>query len=136
MSKQTTYAIATHWLRNNYILCNNIFEIDPSCYDNARFDWEDEEGNGREFFQYLLTDASKDDVEWLERNFPELCFTYSDLLDCFVLCVDHCGTSWNYVATAVSDDLLKYNPDIEYVDSCYPPRFENNRTLKKGGKND
>ena len=132
--KQTTYAIAVNWLYNHYVMCNHIFEIDHSCYDNARFDWEDEEGNGREFFQYFLTDASEDDIEWLERNFPELRFTYSDMLDCFVLCVDHVGTSWGYVATEVCEELAKRNPDILYTDSCYPPRFETARTIKKGGR--
>lgn len=130
--KQTTYAIAVNWLNNNYILCNNIFENDPSCYDNARFEWEDD----TEFFQYYLTNASADDIEWLEKNFPDLKFTFSDMLDCFVLCVDHFGTGWDYVATDVADDLLKYNPDIEYKDSCYPPKFETVRTIKKGGKNE
>ena len=130
--KQTTYSIAINWLRPNLILCNNIAEIDSSVYDNARFQFYDEEETETEIFQWYLTNLSIDDVEWTEKNFPGVQFTYSDMLDCFVLCVDHYGTGWDYVPTSVSDDLLKINPDIEYKDSCNPPKFVINREIKKG----
>ena len=135
MTKYTTYRIATKWLNNNYILCNNIPEIDESIWDNFRFNLEDEEGNQRDIYQYYITDASESDVEWLEKNFPELLFTYSDKLDCFVLCVDHCGTGWDYVATPVSDDLVKtWGDKILYNDSCNPPMIKTSRELIPGGK--
>ena len=131
--KQTTYSIAINWLRPSLVLCNKIAEIDQSVFDNARFSFYDEdEEMETEIFQWYLTNLSLDDVEWLEKNFPDLKFTYSDLLDCFVLCVDHWGTSWDYVATSVSDDLLKINRDIEYKDSCNPPKFVINSEIKKG----
>ena len=131
--KQTTYSIAINWLRPSLLLCNNIAEIDNSVYDNARFSFYDEdEETETEIFQWYLTNLSLDDVEWIEKNFPDLKFTYSDLLDCFVLCVDHYGTNWEYVATSISDDLLKINPDIEYKDSCNPPKFVINREIKNG----
>jgi len=85
MEYSTNYSIAVHWLHNNYILCNQIIKVDPY------FECPDEE-----IFQYFLTDASKEDVEYLERHFG-LTFGYSDLLDLYVLCVDHFGTSWDYV---------------------------------------
>ena len=130
--KQTTYSIAINWLRPSLVLCNKITEIDPSIYDNARFSFYDEdEEMETEIFQWYLTNLSLDDVEWIEKNFPDMKFTYSDLLDCFVLCVDHYGTGWDYVATSVSDDLLKINPDIEYKDSCNPPKFVINSEIKK-----
>jgi hypothetical protein len=130
MPKFTTYRIATHWCHNSYILCNNITEIDPTIYDNAEFDWTDEDGNAREFFQYYITDASQSDVEWLTKTF-DLLFTYSDKLDCYILCVDHCGTGWDYVSCEVkSDDFLTINPDCEYKDSCNPPRFKTTRTVE------
>ena len=131
--KQTTYSIAINWLRPSLVLCNNIAEIDNSVYDNTRFSFYDEdEETETEIFQWYLTNLSLDDVEWIEKNFPDLKFTYSGLLDCFVLCVDHYGTNWEYVATSISDDLLKINPDIEYKDSCNPPKFVINREIKKG----
>ena len=131
--KQTTYSIAINWLRPSLVLCNNIAEIDQSVFDNARFSFYDEdEEMETEIFQWYLTNLSLDDVEWIEKNFPDMKFTYSDLLDCFVLCVDHFGTSWDYVPTSISDDLLKINTDIEYKDSCNPPKFVINREIKKG----
>ena len=131
--KQTTYSIAINWLRPSLVLCNNIAEIDNSVYDNARFSfYDEEEENETEIYQWFLTNLSLDDVEWIEKNFPDLKFTYSDLLDCFVLCVDHWGTGWDYVATSVSDDLLKINRDIEYKDSCNPPKFVITREIKNG----
>ena len=131
--KQTTYSIAINWLRPSLVLCNNIAEIDQSVFDNARFSFYDEEEETEtEIFQWYLTNLSLDDVEWMEKNFPDMKFTYSDLLDCFVLCVDHFGTAWDYVPTSISVDLVKINPDIEYKDPCNPPKFVINREIKKG----
>lgn len=93
----TNYYVATHWLHNALIMCNNIMEIDPSCYDNMRFDSYDEETDSTvDIYQFFLTNCSEFDVEYLEKHFG-LLFTYSDLLDMYVLCVDHWGTGWDHV---------------------------------------
>ena len=93
----TNYRVATQWLNNSYILCNDIVEKDFSVIDNARFAWDDEEtGEMTEIYQWFLTDCSERDVEYLEETFG-LLFSYSDLLDLYILCVDHWGTSWDYV---------------------------------------
>ena len=135
MTKHTTYRIATEWLHNDYILCNNIAEIDESIWDNCRFEYEDEDGNPRDIYQYFITDASESDVEFLEKNFSDLLFTYSDKLDCFILCVDHCGTGWDYVPTPVSDELVEiWGEKILYDDSCNPPMIETSRKFIAGGK--
>ena len=90
----TDYKTAVHWCHNALIMCDNIPQIDPSVIDNARFDWYDEETETEtEVFQWFITDCSQWDVEYLEEHFPGLLFTYSDLLDCFILCVDHFGTA-------------------------------------------
>ena len=116
---RTNYGVAVNWLNSNFILCNEIQNLDQSIFDNARFgffyytdedgnqyesesDYEGEEElneNSREIFQYYLTDCSESDVEFLEETFPGLLFTYSDLLGLYVLCVDHYGTNWYYVGT-------------------------------------
>ena len=116
---RTNYGVAVNWLNNNFILCNEIQNLDPSIFDNAHFgffyytdedgnqyesesDYEGEEElneNSRDIFQYYLTDCSESDVEFLEETFPGLLFTYSDLLGLYVLCVDHYGTNWYYVGT-------------------------------------
>lgn len=101
----TNYLVAVEWLNMATIRCNNIGEIDPSIYDNMRFDmfYEDEDGEHEtEIYQFYLTSASDFDVQFLEEHFG-LLFTYSDLLDMYVLCVDHYGTSWDYVT--VETDL-------------------------------
>ena len=92
----------------NY-LCNNIVEIDPSVYDNARFSFYEENEDGSEtqteVYQWYLTDATESDVEFLEKSFG-LLFTYSNVLDMYVLCVDHYGTSWNGVPCEVLNDEI------------------------------
>lgn len=103
----TNYAVATKWLNNSYILCNNICEIDASVCDNMRFSLYDEDGDGNEIvtdiYQWFLSDCSKSDVEYLEQTFG-LLFSYSDLLDCYVLCVPHYGTSWDYVTVETTNE--------------------------------
>ena len=102
----TTYREAADWCNNSYILCNNITMVDSSVYDNARFNFCDEDDNPVEIFQWYLTDAGESDVEFLEKHFG-LLFTYSDKLDCFVLCVDHLGTRWD----SVPCELLTYSKE-------------------------
>jgi hypothetical protein len=109
----TDYATAINWLNTNLILCNNIGDIDQSIYDNMQFNfYDEEEENYTEIFQWYLTDLTQDKIEWLQKTFKGLLFTYSDLLDCYVLCVDHFGTSWKYVAIEVLDkDWIAINKD-------------------------
>lgn len=133
MTKQTTYRIATHWLGNSYVLANNITQ-DTSIFDNFRFDFYDEDGDPMDICQWYITDASESDVEWLEKTFG-LLFTYSELLDCFVLCVPHFGTGWDYVPCDILNEaVLESNPEMLYEDSCNPPKFKYNRELIAGGK--
>lgn len=110
MARITNYKTAVNWLHNSFVLCNNIKDIDDSIYDNIRYPSENEDGEWVEIYQWFITDASREDVEWLEESFG-LLFTYSDMLDCFVLCVPHWGTSWDYVPCEcynddISDSLL------------------------------
>lgn len=132
MTKYTTYRIATKWLNNSYILANNIAE-EEGFFDECRFNLYDEYNNFIDIYQYYITDASLDDVEYLEKTFG-LKFSYSNKLDCFILCVDHWGTGWDYVSCECSEELIKINPEIEYNDSCYPPKIETTRKFIAGGK--
>lgn len=100
--RYTRYSKAVKFLGNNLVLCNNIVDIDDDYLD-YRFSLEDDDGNPVEIFQYFLTDCSEDDVKFLEKTF-NLKFAYSEKLDLFVLCVDHYGTSWDYVSIEVLDD--------------------------------
>ena len=92
-----TYLEAVNWLGNSRVLCNNIPQIDPSIFDNANFEWYDDENEMEvEIFQWYITNCTQDEVVYLSDRFG-LLFTYSDLLNCYILCVDHYGTSQDYV---------------------------------------
>lgn len=106
----TNYYVAVRAIAN-MVLCNNIGEIDPSIWENIRFNMEDEEGNTTDIYQYFITDCSELDVEYLEKTFG-LLFSYSDKLDCYILCVDNFGTPWKGVEgqilnDSISDDTIR-----------------------------
>ena len=105
---------------SDLVLCNNIAEIDDSIWDNmnendiyyiddngeyrTREEYEnDETGTIEEkyedIYQYFLCNLSEFDCQTLTDY--GIILTYSDKLDCDVLCVNHCGTSWDYVSTNV-----------------------------------
>lgn len=111
----TDYRTAAHWGNTQLIMCNNIPEIDPSVWDNMRFDYYDEEtGEYEEIYQWFITDLSDWAVEWQEKTF-DLQYTYSDLLEKYILCVTHWGTSWDYVPCEVfSEGWKESNPELEY----------------------
>lgn len=85
------------------VLCNNIVDVDQSIYDNLMNVWsytnpdDDEEENYPEIYQWFLTNATEDDVKYAQMHYPEVIFVYSDVLDLYVLAVQHYGTSWDYV---------------------------------------
>ena len=98
----TDYKTAVYWLNNSLVLCNNIANIDESVYDNLPEEFFDED-EAIEVFQWFITDCSKRDVTYLKSTF-DIDLVYSELLDCYVLPVTHCGTSWNYVDCPVYDE--------------------------------
>ena len=102
----TDYNTAVHWLGNAFILCNNIVENDESVIENIEYpEWTNDNEDGRdgiEIFQWFLTNMSCEDKEWMQKNFPDLIFSYSDKLDLWVLCVDHFGTMWKGVSTTTN----------------------------------
>lgn len=110
----TDYKTAAQWCNCALVLCNNIETIDSSIYDNMRFDYYDKNGEPTEIYQWYITDLSAWTVEFQEQAF-NLKYTYSDLLDCYILCVDHFGTGWDYVPCEVkSKDWIEVNKDKEY----------------------
>lgn len=110
----TDYLTASKWCNCQLILCNNISSIDDSIWDNMRFNMYNENDDPIEIYQYFLTSLSDSDVEFMEKTF-DLHYTYSDLLDCYVLCVLHYGTAWDYVPCEVkSESWIEVNRDKEY----------------------
>lgn len=91
-----SYSDAIKRFGNSYILSNSLIDNDSTILENCRFDWEDGDGNLRDIYQWFITDCSGEDVRFLEDWFG-LLFSYSEMLDCYILCVDHCGTPWRGV---------------------------------------
>ena len=94
--KTISYSDAVKRFNNNLILCNNIPEFDLTVYDNMRFDLYDENDDPKDIYQWYITDCNQTDVECLE-DWYGLLFTYSEMLDAYILCVDHWGTPWRGV---------------------------------------
>jgi hypothetical protein len=92
-----SYADAVKRFDNSLVLCNNITEVDTMMWENmwGNFYQEDEE-TLVDIYQYYITDCTQDEVESLVKWY-DLKFLYSEMLDCFVLCVDHWGTRWSGV---------------------------------------
>ena len=94
-----SYRTLVEYFIGDIVLCNNIAEIDLSIWDNLLFDLEDENGDMVDIYQYFLCNLN----EWQREQAKEhgLLLTYSYMLECDVLVVDHFGTSWDYVLTCV-----------------------------------
>lgn len=94
-------------LVGDMVLCNNIPNFDTSVFDNMEFETTyKEEWDGEEYerevdiYQWFITSCNEWRVEWLREHFPEAAlFTYSDMLDCYILCVTHYGKPWSDVKT-------------------------------------
>lgn len=89
-----SYLTLVNYFIGDCVLCNNIVTIDDSVYMNMENAEEDSE-----IYQYFICNVGKYDREQALR--AGLILSYSDMLDCDVLCVDHFGTSWDYVLTDV-----------------------------------
>lgn len=87
-----TYGGAVKFLNGkNFVLCNEALKVDEN----------------------LLSDLSKEEVEYLRKNFKGILFAYSEALCLWVLCVDFFGTSWNNESleisstSTISDEAIK-----------------------------
>jgi len=98
---KASYRTIVEYFVRDIVLCNNIIDVDPSVFNNVEFDID------TEIFQWYLCEVS--DYNKKKAQECGLLFSYSNLLDLDVLCVDHYGTSWDYVLTDC--DLVD---EIEY----------------------
>lgn len=108
-----SYKTIVDYYVGDIVLCNNITEVDPSVWDNVELSQMYQE-DYPEFYQYYLCNLTEWDKE--EAKKAGLIFSYSSMLDCDVLCVDHYGTSWDYVLTDVKlfddwEELEKYESE-------------------------
>lgn len=78
---------------DDLVLCNNIENVDNTVFENMQnIDVDDDDF---EIYQYYLCNLGEFEREKLIEYGVSL--SYSELLDCDVLLVDHWGTSWDYV---------------------------------------
>lgn len=114
----------------DFVLCNNIVNVDANIWENVEsgylYDYYNEEGEEiteeearekwalgeevdevfKEIYQYFLVDSS---ALWYLKRAEQLVL-YSETLDCYVWCVEHWGTSWDYVLTSI-----EYNDDFSCI---------------------
>lgn len=108
IEKQTgkaSYNTLVHYY-GNVILCNNIMQLDQSLFDNIVV------GNITEYteiYQAYITDYTESEVEYykeLTQDNNDIIIAYSELLDNYILLVDHLGTSWTYVNTDIELEVI------------------------------
>ena len=86
-------------ITNNLILCNNIVNIDDNIFDNIAVGEIPEDS---EIFQYFIIDVDEWTIEKLQnKKCYDVIIAYSEILENYVLMVDHFGTSWDYVMTDI-----------------------------------
>ena len=90
-----SYRTIIEYFAGDIVLCNNIVDIDDSVYDNMMECGEDIP----EIYQYYICNLSGYNREQLQK--AGVILSYSDMLDNDIICVDHFGTSWDYVLTDV-----------------------------------
>ena len=88
------YYSAIHWLNPGLvpIYGKTLYKIDPDFYFEDQPVDEDE--NPVEIFEYILTTFNCDEVTWMKEHFPDIVFGYSEVLDTWIIGVDHLGTPW------------------------------------------
>lgn len=113
---QIDYLSAVRWLNRDLIMINDdIFRIDPDFEDPFI---ESCDGNPREIFQRFITNFTEDEIEWMNKYFPEVYFAHSEVLDKYILCVDHWGTSWDYCWTECRLEWLQ-DANLGWVNDKY-----------------
>ena len=96
-----SYRTLVHNFVDNLVLCNNILELDEFLFDNIVVG---EIGEDTEIYQAYIIDIANYNIEYLQENLEntnDIIIAYSNMLDCYVLLVDHFGTGWDYVSTDV-----------------------------------
>lgn len=93
---------AIQWLNGNYIQVPSKVELlDKDVFALVQCRAEDE------ICQYYMVDWTQSEVEYMQNCFTGFnAIAYSDVLDMYILGIDHCGTSWNYVEVEVTNEDL------------------------------
>ena len=96
---KVSYGRIVNRLIGNLVLCNNIGNIDNSIWEQVAISGE--VGDYEEIYQFYLCNVPDYIIEWNKELNTPLIISYSEMLDTYVLMVNHFGTSWDYVMTDV-----------------------------------
>lgn len=102
--KRVSYRTLLKYYDMTPILCNNIENIDEFLYDNIEVGsiYDEEEDTYTDIFQYFIINLTEWELEDIKEKYSdELIICYSPKLENYILCVDHFGTSWDYVLTDI-----------------------------------
>lgn len=97
-----SYKTLVRYLFTDMILCNNIEKVDNYLFDSVVCGeiYDEECGEYTEIYQYFIVDFPNFALDFIEKYCKkEVLLFYSDLLDLYILGVDHFGTGWDYVLT-------------------------------------
>lgn len=116
-NKKISYRRLIEYLFSDMILCNDITklfyadingeynEISPEIGT----DYDEENGDYIDIYQYFIVDFPNFNLDFMNKYCQnEIILYYSELLDLYILGVDHFGTSWDYVLTD-----FEYTTDYE-----------------------
>lgn len=129
-----SYERLTNYLFKSLVLCNEITKlyytdvngeyVEPVDYIGNTYDEETREF--KEVYQYYIADfKSSYHCDIASKYFEnELILQYVDILNLFILNIDHYGTAWDYVPTSV-----EYTTD--YAESIQNRIFEDDKELQE-----
>lgn len=109
--KKISYRTLIKYYDMTPILCNNIINVEECLYDYLECGniYNEEEDYYIDIFQYYIINLTEWELEDIKKKYSEeLIICYSPKLENYVLCVDHFGTSWDYVLTDI-----EYTTDYE-----------------------
>ena len=110
-NKRISYRTLIKYYNMTPILCNNIINVEECLYDYIEVGsiYNEEEDSYTEIFQYYIINLSQWELEYIKEKYnDELIICYSPKLENYILCVEHFGTSWDYVLTDI-----EYTTDYE-----------------------
>jgi hypothetical protein len=100
------------------VLNNNIIQKADDWEVVNGLDYDEETDDYKEIFQYFI--ISESGFQTLSDCTDELVY-YSEELGIYLWCIDHLGTSWDYVLTDIKIELDKLNNEhsiINYITRC------------------
>lgn len=121
-----SYATLINYYDMTPILCNNIENVDPSIIDDiqvGKLSYIDEDGEEiyKDIYQYYIVNLNNWDIESLQKYDDEIIIAYSEVLDNYILLVDHFGTLWSGVLTDIEfttdyEEFQKWEDSIKKED--------------------